>query len=123
MKDNEFSKTSPINSNVNFTTKDNYASTAALNIRDRDVSVDSISMNDMSEYMNNIKDENYKLYIQRKYELILKSFAEMDKDKNEYIDYEEMIEFLNKNMPVNYFVLNFRKDRLLTRIWRTKFSI
>lgn len=98
-KDN--SRLSFSNTNNYNSTKDNYASTAALNFKERDmVSVDSSSMNDMSEYMTNIKDENYKLYIQKKYEFIMKNFHEMDKDSNSYIDYEEMIAFLNKSMPV-----------------------
>jgi hypothetical protein len=99
----ENSRHSGYNTNNFNSTKDNYASTVALNFRERDViSVDSNSMNDMSEYMTNIKDENYKLYIQKKYDFILKNFIEMDKDNNSYIDYEEMIAFLNKSMPVNF---------------------
>lgn len=95
MKDRE-NHISGINTNSN-----NYISTSAA-LRDREMSLDSSSMNDISEYMNNIKDENYKNYIQKKYDLILKIFHEIDTDHNQYIDYEELIVFLNKSMPVIY---------------------
>ena len=86
---------SQINQNINHINSTNV-------LRDEDRSITSNSEVDISEYMRNIKDENYKNYIQKKYELILNIFKDMDKDRDSYVDYIEMTEFLNKKMSVNF---------------------
>ena len=66
----------------------------------KDNSVIDSSFYEMSEYINRIKDQKYKEYIQKKYELIVKSFFQIDKDSNSLIDFAELLSFLNDGMKV-----------------------
>ena len=111
MKDKE--KQSQNNYSSSLGPNNNYYSTNV--IKDKEMSIDSSSMNDVSEYMNTIKDENYRNYIQKKYELIARTFHEMDQDNNNYIDCDEMIKYLNKQMPVSIYLLNRKVKNLIRR--------
>jgi Ca2+-binding EF-hand superfamily protein len=55
---------------------------------------------DIKEFINSLKDEDYRNYIQKKYELIVDSFEKLDKNKDSVIDYDELISFLDGNMTV-----------------------
>ena len=57
---------------------------------------------DTSEFMSSLKDEEYRNYIQKKYELIMQSFKIIDKNHDSNIDFSELVEFLDKNMGVLY---------------------
>lgn len=76
--------------------KDNYNSTNPLNNHDKDLSSLNSSMIDISEYMNSIKEEEYKTYIKKKYEIILKTFRETDTNNDGYIDFNELVNYLNR---------------------------
>ena len=67
--------------------------------RDKEQSFDSSTW-DMSEYLLNVKDENYKKYLKEKYDLIMKTFLDIDKDNSGYLEYHEVIDYLDKHMPV-----------------------
>ena len=101
---NENSRQSPLHFNINYS-KDNYNSTTTKNFVDKDaVSMDS-SMNDISEYMNNIREDNYKEFIKEKYDIIIRFFNEIDKNNDSYVDYDEMLNYLNKGMSVYSFII------------------
>lgn len=55
---------------------------------------------DIKDFINSLKDEDYKNYIQKKYEIILQSFNQIDKNKDSIINYDELISFLDQNMTV-----------------------
>ena len=61
-----------------------------------------IQKGDTSEFMNSLKDDEYRNYIQKKYELILQSFKTIDKNQDSNIDFSELVEFLDKNMGVTH---------------------
>ena len=60
---------------------------------------------DIKDFLNSLKDEKYRNYIQKKYELIIQSFQKVDKNKDSVIDYDELISFLDTNMTV-YCMIN-----------------
>lgn len=88
---------SPINVN---SIKDQYNSTNQFVGPDKDTSSINSSMIDISEYMNSIKEEDYKTYIKKKYDIIVRTFNEIDTNKDSYIDFNELLSFLNKGMKV-----------------------
>lgn len=53
---------------------------------------------DPNEFMNSLKDEDYKKYIHKKYELILQFFDKIDTNKDGMLDYNELVTFLDSNM-------------------------
>lgn len=69
----------------------------------KDTSFVDSSFTEMNEYMIKIKDLKYKEYIQKKYELMMKAFNKIDKDSNSYIDFNEMIQFLNDGQKVSFY--------------------
>ena len=79
-------------------------------LKSPDSSIIDTSFNEISEYMNKVKDQKYKDYIQKKYELIVKAFKKIDKDSNSYIDFPEMYSFLNEGMQVIYKYILFSKE-------------
>ena len=58
---------------------------------------------DIKEFINSLKDDDYRNYIQKKYEVILQSFQKIDKNKDSVIDQNELISFLDENMTVIQF--------------------
>jgi Ca2+-binding EF-hand superfamily protein len=80
--------------------RDQYNSTNPLNNQDKDLSSLNSSMIDISEYMNSIKEEEYKSYIKKKYDIIVRTFQEIDTNKDSSIDFNELITYLNKGMTV-----------------------
>ena len=56
---------------------------------------------DIKDFVNSLKDDEYRNYIQKKYEIILQSFEKVDKNKDSVIDYEELLSFLDGSMTVN----------------------
>lgn len=56
---------------------------------------------DIKEFINSLKDDDYRNYIQKKYEIIMQSFEKIDKNKDSVIDYDELISFLDDSMGVN----------------------
>ena len=52
--------------------------------------------------MNSLKDEDYKKYIHKKYELILQFFDKIDTNKDGMLSYNELVTFLDTNMNVFY---------------------
>jgi Ca2+-binding EF-hand superfamily protein len=57
---------------------------------------------DPNEFMNSLKDEDYKKYIHKKYELILQFFDKIDTNKDGMLSYNELVTFLDTNMNVFY---------------------
>lgn len=70
----------------------------------KDMSIIDSSFTEMNEYMMKIKDLKYKEYIQKKYELMMKAFNKIDKDSNSFIDFREMMDFLNEGKKVIYYI-------------------
>lgn len=54
----------------------------------------------ISEIVDSLKDEEYKKYIQQKYDMIIQAFQKIDKNGNQSIDKNELMEFLDNNMTV-----------------------
>lgn len=61
---------------------------------------------DISDVISTIKDEDYRNYIQKKFEIIIQSFQSIDKNKDSWIDFDELINFLNSNMTVILLVIS-----------------
>jgi Ca2+-binding EF-hand superfamily protein len=53
------------------------------------------------DFINALKGDEYRQYIQKKYQLIIGSFQNIDKDKNQFIDVNEILEVLDKNLVFN----------------------
>lgn len=83
----------------------------------KDTSFVDSSFTEMNEYMIKIKDIKYKEYIQKKYELMMKAFNKIDKDSNSFIDFKEMIEFLNEGKKVSF---SLERTVNSMRKWRKK---
>ena len=56
---------------------------------------------DPNDFMNSLKDEEYKNYIHKKYELIMQFFQKMDTNNDGVVSYNELVTFLDQNMNVN----------------------
>jgi len=69
---------------------------------------------DPNEFMNSLKDEEYKKYIHKKYELIVQFFQKIDTNKDGMLSYNELVSFLDQNMSVITY-LKFRTVRNLIR--------
>ena len=57
---------------------------------------------DPNDFMNSLKDEEYKKYIHKKYELIMQFFQKIDTNKDGMLSYNELVNFLDQNMAVSY---------------------
>ena len=71
---------------------------------------------DPNDFMNSLKDEEYKKYIHKKYELIMQFFQKIDTNKDGMLSYNELVVFLDTNMAVTSFILpQIRLERSSTR--------
>ena len=79
------------------------------------VNVENAFQGDMKEFINNLKDEDYRIYIQKKYDIILESFKKIYKNKDSFIDYDELISFLDDCMGVKFCYQNSKERNLIKK--------
>ena len=65
---------------------------------------------DIKGFKDSIKDKEYANYITKKNEIILQSFKKINKIKDSYIYFEEVISFLDNNMKVNIWIMLVWKE-------------
>ena len=62
--------------------------------------MNKVFQGDSNDFMNSLKDEEYKNYIHKKYELIMQFFQKIDTNKDGMISENELITFLDSSMTV-----------------------
>ena len=55
---------------------------------------------DPNDFINSLKDEEYKKYIHKKYELIMQFFQKIDTNKDGMLSSNELVSFLDRSMTV-----------------------